>query len=104
MIVEIMKYLVISGFIIGFSFLIRNFMVNHFQMRLHRGFSSAKAVDLLEISEELEVPVEKQSSPDSEQWLRKAKKSPLETAMVIRQWLQEDENSMEKTGLHAGTS
>ncbi len=32
------------------------------------------------------------------------KKSPLETAMVIRQWLQEDEKSMEKTGLHAGTS
>ena len=104
MIAEIMKYLVISGFIIGFSFLIRNFMVNHFPMRLNRGFSSAKAVDLLEISEELEGPVEKQSSPDREQWLRKAKKSPLETAMVIRQWLQEDENSREKTGLHAGTS
>ena len=99
MIAEIMKYLVISGFIIGFSFLIRNFMVNHFPMRLHRGFSSAKALDLLEISEELEVPVEKQSSPDREQWLRKAK-----TAMVIRQWLQEDEKSREKTGLHAGTS
>ena len=64
MIAEIMKYLVISGFIIGFSFLIRNFMVNHFPMRLHQGFSSAKAVDLLEISEELEVPVEKESSPD----------------------------------------
>ncbi len=60
MIAEIMKYLVISGFIIGFSFLIRNFMVNHFPMRRHRGFSSAKAVDLLEISEEFEVPVEKQ--------------------------------------------
>ena len=106
MIAEIMKYLVISGFIIGFSFLIRNFMVNHFPMRLHRGFSSAKAVDLLEISEELvcEFTVEKQSSPDREQWLRKAKKSPLETAMVIRQWLQEDESSREKTGLHAGTS
>ena len=104
MIAEIMKYLVISGFIIGFSFLIRNFMVNHFPMRLHQDFSSLKAVDLLEISEELEVPVEKQSSPDLEQWLRKAKKSPLETAMVIRQWLQEDENSREKTGLHAGTS
>ena len=36
-------------------------MVNHFPMRLHRGFSSAKAVDLLEISEKLEVPVEKES-------------------------------------------
>ena len=104
MIAEIMKYLVISGFIIGFSFLIRNFMVNHFPMRLNRGFSSAKAVDLLEISEEFGVPVEKQSSPDREQWLRKAKKSPSETAMVIRYWLQEDENSREKTGLHAGTS
>ena len=104
MIAEITKYLVISGFIIGFSFLIRNFMVNHFPMRLHRRFSCVKAVDLLEISEELEVPVEKQSSPDREQWLRKAKKAPLETAMVIRQWLQEDENLREKTGLHAGTS
>ena len=76
MIAEIMKYLVISGFIIGFSFLIRNFMVNHFPMRLHRGFSSAKAVDVLESSEEFEVPVDKQSSPDREQWLRKAIKSP----------------------------
>ena len=104
MIAEIMKYLVISGFIIGFSFLIRNFMVNHFPMRLHLGVSSAKALDLLEISEELEVPVEKESSPNREQWRRKAKKSPLETAMVIRHWLQEDENFREKTGLHAGTS
>ena len=104
MIAEIMKYLVISGFIIGFSFLIRNFMLNHFPMHLHRGFSSAKAVDVLEISEELEVPVKKERYPDREQWLRKAKKSPLETAMVIRQWLQEDEKSSEKTRLYAGTS
>ena len=68
MIAEIMKYLVISGFIIGFSFLIRNSMVNHFPLRLHRGFSSAKAVDLLEISEELEVPVEKERAV-SDCWL-----------------------------------
>ena len=57
-----------------------------------------------EISEELEVPVEKENSPNREQWIRKARKSPLETAMVIRQWLEEEESFREQTGMNAGTS
>ena len=104
MIAEIMKYLVISGFIIGFSFLIRNFMVNHYPMRLNRNWYAAKSNDLLDFSEELEIPMEKESSPNPEQWIRKARKSPLETAMVIRQWLEEEESFREQTEMHAGTS
>ena len=101
---EIVKYLFISGAIIVFSFLLRNFMVNHYPMRLNRSWSAAKSNDFLEISEELEVPVEKESSPNREQWIRKARKSPLETAMFIRKWLEEEERFREQTGMHAGTS
>ena len=74
-------------------------MVNRYPIRLNRSWSAAKSNDLLEISEELEVPVDKESSPNREQWIRKARKSPLETAMVIRQWLEEEESFREQTGM-----
>ena len=101
---EIFKYLFISGATIVFSFLLRNFMANHYPMRLNRNSSAEKSKELLEISEELEVPVEKESSQNREQWIRKARKSPLETVRVIRQWLEEEESFREQTGMHAGTS
>ena len=101
---EIVKYLFISGAIIVFSFLLRRFMVNQYPMRLNRSRSALRSEVLLEISEKFEVPIEQENSPNREQWLRKARKSPLETAMVIRQWLEEDESLREQTVMHAGTS
>ena len=79
-------------------------MVNHYPMHLNRNWSASKSNDFIEISEELEVPMEKETSPNREHWIRKARKSPLETARVIRQWLEEEENFREQTGMHAGTS
>ena len=101
---EIVKYLFISGAIIVFAFLLRRFMVNHYPMRLNRSRSSVRSEVLLEISEEFEEPLEQESSPNREKWLRKARKSPLETAMIIRLWLEEDESLREQKGMHAGTS
>ena len=98
---EIAKYLFISGAIIVFSLLLRRFMVNHYPMLLNRSRSAVRSEALLDISEEFEVPLEQENSPNREQWLRKARKSPLETAMVIRQWLEEDEILKEQTGMHA---
>ena len=93
LILDSLKYICISAGIVLFSFLLRDFMVNHFPMRLRRGLTSMQVPDLLEIAEELEVPVEKGNTPSSEQWLKMARQSPLKTALVIRLWLQEDGRS-----------
>ena len=52
--------------------------------------------DLLEIAEELEVPVEKENTPSREKLLKRARQNPFKTAWVIRHWLREDKRSREK--------
>ena len=93
LILDSLKYICISVGMVLFSFLLRDFMANHLPMRLRRGLTSMQVPNLMEISEELEVPLEKGNTPSSEQWLKIAHKSPLKTAMVIRFWLQEEGRS-----------
>ena len=102
LILDIHKYLCISAGFVLFSFLMRDFMVNHFPIRVRRGLTSMHGSDLLEINEELEVPVEKGNTPNREQWLKRARQTPFKTSLVIRRWLQEDKRSRERgTGAHA---
>ena len=66
-------------------------------MRYRRGLTSMHGHDLLEIAEELEVPVEKENTPIHEKLLKRAaRQNPFKTAWVIRHWLREDERSREK--------
>ena len=52
--------------------------------------------DLLDIAEELEVPVEKENTPSREKLLKRARQNPFKTAWVIRHWLREDKRFIEK--------
>ena len=51
---------------------------------------------LLEIAEELEVPVEKENTTSRKKLLKRARQNPLKTVWVIRHWLREDNRSREK--------
>ena len=81
---------------IPLSFLMCDFMSNHFSMRFRRGLTSMHGHDLLEFAEELEVPVEKENTPSREKLLKRARQNPFKTAWVIRHWLREDKRSREK--------
>ena len=78
------------------SFLMREFMSNHFSMRSRRGLTMMHGHGLLDIAEELEVPVEKENTPSREKLLKRARQNPFKTAWVIRNWLREDERSRKK--------
>ena len=81
---------------IPLSFLMRDFMGNHFSMRSRRALTTMHGHDLLDIAEELEVPVEKENIPSREKLLKRACQDPFKTAWVIRHWLREDERSRKK--------
>ena len=77
-------------------------MVNQDPLKLRRGFRLMQGHDPLELVEKLEAQVVKGSAPNRDQWFKLARQSPLQTALFIRRWLKDDEQSRERsTRVHA---
>ena len=71
--------------------MLRDFMVNYYSRRFHRGIHPVPCLVILESEKELEILAEERGISDLEKRIKLATQSPQRTAKIIRCWLQENE-------------